>query len=266
MKKGFPVPAAKITTRFYSFDLSNEYGKSLLDVRHNFFLGGSIGLPFKFRMSPFVIASTGRPFNITSGIDSNRDSLFNERPTFTELNSACIRRGLTNSFCNTSGVSNPDTTIIPRNYGRGPGFFSVNLNVNRTFGFGASKTTAATNQGGQQTEQGSGRPGGGNRGGGAGGGGGNRGEGGGFGSGRGGAGGGFGGGGSDKPYNLTLGLQISNLFNRNNPGTPVGNLSSDRFGQSISTAGGFGFFGGGGGGGGGNAGNRRVELQMRFSF
>jgi len=44
-------------------------------------------------------------------------------------------------------------------------------------------------------------------------------------------------------------------------------LSSSRFGQSTSTAGSFGGgFGGGGGGGGGNSGNRRVELQMRFSW
>ncbi|MBA3600266.1 MAG: hypothetical protein H0W45_03360, partial [Acidobacteria bacterium] len=76
-------------------------------------------------------------------------------------------------------------------------------------------------------------------------------------------GGGFGGG-SDKPYNLTVGLQFSNLFNRTNLNTPIGSLNSSRFGQSTSTAGNFGF--GGGGGGGGNSGNRRVELQMRFSW
>jgi hypothetical protein len=80
-------------------------------------------------------------------------------------------------------------------------------------------------------------------------------------------GGGFGG--SDKPYNLTFGLQIRNLFNRTNFGTPVGNLSSNRFGQYTSIiSGGFGGFGGGGfgGGGGDSAANRRVELTMRFNF
>ena len=45
-------------------------------------------------------------------------------------------------------------------------------------------------------------------------------------------------------------------------GTPIGNLASSRFGQSTSLAGGFGFFGGGGG----NSGNRRLELQARFSW
>jgi hypothetical protein len=45
----------------------------------------------------------------------------------------------------------------------------------------------------------------------------------------------------------------------------VGNISSSRFGQPTSTAGGFGGFGPGGGGGGGSS-NRRIELQARFSW
>ncbi|MBC7797959.1 MAG: hypothetical protein H7Z37_13890, partial [Pyrinomonadaceae bacterium] len=75
--------------------------------------------------------------------------------------------------------------------------------------------------------------------------------------------GGFGGGGTDKPYNLTFGVQIRNLLNRTNEGLPIGNLSSPLFGFANSTAGGFGPFGGGGGG---NSGNRRIDLQLRFSF
>ena len=48
-----------------------------------------------------------------------------------------------------------------------------------------------------------------------------------------------------------------------NPFMPVGNLSSQLFGESLSTAGGF---GGGGGGGNPAAGNRRIIGQVRFSF
>ena len=59
---------------------------------------------------------------------------------------------------------------------------------------------------------------------------------------------------------LTLSLSVQNLLDRTNPSTPVGNLSSPRFGQSLSSAGGFGY------GGGGGAGNRRIDLQMRLSF
>jgi hypothetical protein len=52
-------------------------------------------------------------------------------------------------------------------------------------------------------------------------------------------------------------------LNNTNEGLPVGNLISPLFGQSIGSAGGFGR---GGGGGGQAAGNRRIELQLRFSF
>ncbi|MEP6901714.1 MAG: carboxypeptidase regulatory-like domain-containing protein [Actinomycetota bacterium] len=236
----------------YSYDLSNEYGNSSLDVRHSVFVGGSFTLPWNVRLSPFIIGSSGRPFNITSGIDTNGDTLFNERPTFSQVSARCVELRLTNSFCDTSG--HDPNSIIPRNYGRSPSFFNVNLNVGKTFGFGGERnTTASTDQNGQ----GGGR----NRQGGGGGGGGNRQGGGGFGGG--GGGGGFGGGGSgNNPYNLTLSLNFSNLFNKVNLGSPIGNLSSSRFGQSTSTAGGFGSFGGGGG----NSGNRRVELQARFSW
>lgn len=257
----------------YSYDLSNEYGNSLQDVRHNFVFFGSFQMPWNVRVNPFVIASSGRPFNITSGVDTNRDSLFNDRPTFTQLANACAQRGLTNDFCDVSGIANPNTTIIPRNYGRGPNYFSVNLSINKSFTFGGSnravaQTDSVTQGGGSGNRGGRGGAGGGNRGGAGGGGGG--------GGGQqvvmaGGGGGGMmvrqgGGGEGAGRYSLNFGVQINNLFNNVNLGTPVGNISSNRFGQSINTAGGFGGFGPGGFGGGSQSVNRSVQLQMRFSF
>lgn len=76
----------------------------------------------------------------------------------------------------------------------------------------------------------------------------------------------IGGGGSDRPYNLTISLNVSNILNKVNPASPVGNLSSPLFGQSVSLAAGGISFGGGGFGGGGVANNRRVDVQVRFSF
>ena len=244
----------------YTYDLSSEWGKAVTDIRHNIFVGGSIRLPWLINLSPFIVASSGRPFNITTGIDSNGDTRFTERPTFAALAARCSALGITASFCDVSGED--ANSIIPRNYGRGPSFFNINLNVSKTFGFGGERGGANANQGGQ---------GGGNRGGQGGQGGGNRGGGGGGGMmGGGPMGGMFGGfgGGSGKPYNLTLSLQFSNLLNTVNLNTPIGNLVSSRFGQSTSVAGSFGGFGGGGfgGGGGSSSGNRRVELQARFSW
>ena len=233
----------------YSYNLAGEFGRSSLDIRHNFFFGGSIGVPFGIRINPFIIARSGAPFNITRGVDINGDSLFNERPTYAQLSLACAQRGLTNDFCDTGDVADPNA-VIPRNYGRGPGFLSVNLNITKNFGFGSAPERVAANaqgnQGGTSSNLGGGRRGGG---------GGRRGGGG------GGGGGFFGGGESPKPYNLNVGLRITNLFNTVNEGNPVGSISSPFFGQPTGISGGFGF-----GGFGGNAGNRRVDLQMRFSW
>jgi hypothetical protein len=244
----------------YSYELADEYGRSSFDIRHNFVIGGNFNLPWEISVSPFIIANSGRPFNITRGIDVNGDSLFTERPTFGELAARCAELGNTSSYCN---VADQDpNAIIPRNFGQGPKYFSVNLRLSKNFGFGGSGNDVAANASGGAAGGGGARGGRGGRGG----------------AGRGGAGGGpggpmmmgggrggFGGGGEvRKPYNLNVGININNLFNNVNLASPVGNLSSGRFGQSTSTVGGFGGFGPGGGGGG--TANRRVELQVRFSW
>ncbi len=238
----------------YSYDLADEFGRSLFDIRHSFVIGGNFNVPFGISLSPFIIANSGRPFNIIRGIDVNGDAQFTERPTFGQLATRCSQLSLTAAYCD---VANEDpNAIIGRNYGQSPNSFTVNLRVGKNFGFGKSPQTAARagrqsgGEAGQVALGGGGRgPGGGGPGGGGGG--------------RGGM-GGFGGGGDvRKPYNLNLGINFNNLLNTVNLGTPIGNLSSSRFGQSTSTGGGFGGFGGGGGS---SAANRRIELSARFSW
>ena len=70
------------------------------------------------------------------------------------------------------------------------------------------------------------------------------------------------GGGGDvrKPYQLTFGMNIQNLFNTVNFSNPVSQLNSPSFGQYRSANSGFGFFGGGG------SANRRIDLSVRFTF
>lgn len=238
----------------YSYDLADEYGRSGGDIRHNFFIGGNISLPWQISLNPFINVNSGRPFNLTRGFDSNGDALITERPTFGELALECSERGLTTSFCAVSGQD--PNQIVPRNFASGPKFFSVNMRVSKNFGFGTSADTAqgGAGGGGQGGQAGGGIPGVGRGPGGGGPGGGGRGPGG---------GGPFGGGGDGrKPYNLNLGVSFNNLFNNVNFNTPVGSLTSSRFGQFTSTGGSFGGFGGFGGG----SANRRVELSARFSW
>jgi hypothetical protein len=225
------------------YDLDAEYGSAGFDVRHRFMLGGSVRLPWEVRINPFVIFSSGRPFNITTGRDNNLDTVFTDRPGYatdpTKPGVVPTEWGLLDP----NPV--PGQTIVPRNLGRGPSFLMVNLRVNKTIAFGKAPggDTAGDVPSAPGPPRGPGGPGGG----------GFRGPGG---------GGGFFGGESDGRPSLTFSVAIQNLLNRVNPGPPIGNLGSPYFGQSLSSAGGF----GPGGGGGTAAGNRRIELEIRLGF
>ena len=65
-----------------SYDVALDYGRAAFDVRHRLFLGGSFSLPKGIRLSPFMMANSGSPFNITTGQDNNGDSIFNDRPAY----------------------------------------------------------------------------------------------------------------------------------------------------------------------------------------
>lgn len=249
-----------------SYDIDADKGRVAFLARHSFFLGGTIGIPkLKLSLNPFIIARTGQFFNITTGDDPNGDRIFRERPAF--ASASTLPQNLRHTAYGDFDINPaPGTPLIPRNYGEGPGFFSVNLGISRTFGFGelpgakAAVAAAAPAGGGGGgaavggAARGGAAPAGGQRGGGAAGGGGRPGGGGGGAAGPGGA-------GAEKRYNLTFSVNINNLFNRSNLNTPVGNLNSPFFGQSTATLGGF-----GDGGGNASSANRRVSAGIRFNF
>jgi hypothetical protein len=232
------------------YDIALDYGRAAYDVRHRLFLGGSFALPKGFRLSPFMMTSSGAPFNITVGQDLNGDSIFNDRPAFTAA-------GATGSNIVATKWGTFDTDpksgekIIPINYGTGPGQFEMNLRLSKTFSFGRKKESTSSASGMQGPPPGGGRggppPGGGGLGpGGLSGGGG----------GPGGPGGPFGSSSANNRYSLTFSLGARNVFNVVNLGTPIGQLSSPLFGKSNSLAGGFGPGGG----------NRHIDFQVMFSF
>src|ERR1700692_3506039 len=64
------------------YDLAADYGRASFDMRHRVSMGGTIGLPHGFRLSPFMIFNSGSPYNVTVGQDLSHDSLFNDRPAF----------------------------------------------------------------------------------------------------------------------------------------------------------------------------------------
>jgi hypothetical protein len=225
-----------------------------MDVRHRFTLGGSLLIPGGVRMSPFIIASSGRPYNIITGRDNNGDTIFNDRPAYASDPS---RTGV---VLTQYGLLDPNPApgdaIVPRNLGRGPSFVIFNLRLNRQFALKRqppaqpTPQTPAAGEGDRPGQPGM-RPGRGAPGGGGGGGFGH----GGFGGDRGGL------GGVGRGPTLTISMSVQNAFNHVNPGPPIGNIASPNFGRSISTAGGFGR-----GEGGSGVANRRVDLQLRLGF
>jgi hypothetical protein len=236
-----------------------DYGRAAFAVRSRFVLGGSIPLPYRITASPLIFANSGSPYNVTTGLDENQDSQFNDRPAF--------QAGATSANCfAASTFSTPPTgasyTPVPVNYCTGPATATVNLRLAKTFGFGP-KTEATLAAEARARAGGAGGPGGpGGFGGGPGGPGGGGPGGGGGGGGRGGGGGpggGPGGGGasSGRKYSVTVGAQASNLFNEIPYGIPVNTLTSSRFGQTTSLQGGL--FASS------NA-VRRIMLQLNFSF
>jgi hypothetical protein len=220
-----------------SYDASNEYSRVGFIPSANFFVGGSLILPkLKINLNPFIVYSSGRPFNITTGRDTNGDGLFTERPAFAtaQTDPADVKRTRLGDF---DIDPDPGQPLIPRNYGLGPSFFSVNLGISRSFMFGnvpsspaaaaAPSTTTSTPAQGQNAAA---KPGGGPA--------------------------------AEKRYTLTFSVNIQNLLNTTNLSNPIGNLSSPRFGESTSSAGSFGF----GPSGSASAGNRRIQVQLRFGF
>jgi hypothetical protein len=219
------------------YDPIADYGRAAFDVRHRVFLGGNFTLPYSFSLSPFVIINSGQPYNLTTGQDNNGDSIFNDRPWFAA--------GNTNAVCTSRPSFSTGETpagLVPMNYCTGPSDATLNLRLSKTIGFG--RETKGGSAGGDRGY------------------GGGRGHGGGLGpGGLSGAGGNnpFGGRGGavSRRYNLTFSISARNLLNTFNPGPPVGNLSSKYFGQSINIAGGpFASA----------SANRRIDLQVRFSF
>ncbi len=201
--------------------LAYELGRSAKDIRHNFTLTGSWDAPWGLRLSPFIVASSSRPFNIITGQYQDPDVPYTGRPILatdpTQPGVIVTRYG---AFQLNPAPGQP---VIARNFGQGPAFFSASFRLSKTFGFGEASGSA-------QNEKDSSSNGGSSR------------------------------------YRIVVSAQAVNITNHLNAGVPEGNLSSPQFGQASTIAPGFNF-------GGGAAvyprqlqANRRIELQIRFTF
>lgn len=232
------------------YNIAEDWGRSSLDIKHFVLVGGSISGPWGLRLSPFFIAHSGTPFNITTGTDiyGTGQAAASARPSIVSGPGEDI---VYTPFGYLDTIPTTGQNIIERNAGIGPGFIELNLRLSKTWGFGTTKFEGPS--GGSTSRQGGGPPGGGPP----------------PGGGRGPGGGGPGGGGpppggmfnesSQHRYNLTLSIMARNALNHENLSAPIGVVTSPYFLESTTIAGGFGPQT--------VASNqRRIDLQLRFAF
>jgi hypothetical protein len=91
--------------------LDKEWADSLLDQRHRAVLSGWVGLPLALRFGGIAEYATGRPFNITTGVDNNGDGANTDRPVI-------------------------NGHVISRNAGRGDDLYQLTLFLERDFAIG----------------------------------------------------------------------------------------------------------------------------------
>jgi len=230
-----------------TYSLNGEYGPASTDIRNRGTMGGSISTFGGVRISPLIVLQSGAPFNITTGGDVYGTTFFTARPGIATDPS---RPGL---VATRYGLLDPNPiageTLLGRNFGRGPGLFSVDVRMARTFtlnpqrsgrvrmtadegGRGSVSSTSAPSAGpsNQRTFTG-------------------------FGDGLSAP-----DGSSDaRIYKLTVSASGRNILNHLNSGPIVGNITSPLFAQSNQIGGGVGAFGG-------NSNNRRLEFQLRLEF
>jgi hypothetical protein len=123
-----------------SYDMRADYGPAAFNVRHRAIIFGAVTLPWGFQASPFIMLQSGASYNIVSGVDSNGDSILNDRPY----------------LCPTPGVNGCQGTVlgnfslspvaggrlVPINYRTGPGLVTVNMHLAKSFSVGPKVESA----------------------------------------------------------------------------------------------------------------------------
>jgi hypothetical protein len=123
------------------YDFTGEYGPASTDIHHRVSLGGTINTKWSIRLSPLVNIQSGGPFDITAGSDLYDTTLFNGRPGF--ANNPAKPGLIQTAYGLLDPSPTPGETLVPRNYGRGPGQVSVNLRVGKIVRFGPAPTNGS---------------------------------------------------------------------------------------------------------------------------
>ena len=211
------------------YNLRAEWGPSTYgDLRHRLALGGTLQLPRHWAVSPFVVANSGAPYNITTGFDPQSTGAPAARPAL--VVGPCDGAG--DVYAPAFGCFQlrppPGTPVIGRNYSRGPADVNAALRVAHTWQFGpegrSGMSDGAAGHAGPPAGMLST--------------------------------------GATRSYQVTVSATTLNALNRANFAAPDGDLSSPYFGQYRGLGGLIVMMHGGAP----NSYNRKVDLQLQFTF
>jgi hypothetical protein len=117
-----------------NYNRAAEKGPANNDRRHQLVTNVVWALPAGVQIGLFAQARSGLPFNVTTGVDNNRDAnTTTDRPDLADPNGDSRDRATYNAnFTGRSGN-------LPRNFGRGPGYFEAHLRVSKFFNLSRAK-------------------------------------------------------------------------------------------------------------------------------
>ena len=109
----------------------DAYGYLSTDERHRVVLNGSYALPWGVQVSAVLYARSGRPVDITTGTDDNKNGSLFDRPNL----APGVKVGTDAMRARSSFLTPAAGTLgdLPRNAGRGPGFWQLDVRVSKSF-------------------------------------------------------------------------------------------------------------------------------------
>ena len=114
-----------------TYSKAGEQARPDWQAAHRIFLVGNVLLPLRLELSTETDASSGTPYNLTTGTDNNGDGSFNDRPSFASVAGTGVYS--THFGLLTTNVVNGS---VPRNFGTLPWVAHVDMNLARTISLG----------------------------------------------------------------------------------------------------------------------------------
>lgn len=111
-----------------AYSEQGEFARVDWETPNLFFATGNLDLPSKLSLSPLLNMRSGRPYNITTGTDSNGDGDFNDRPSYASAPGPGV-------YSTPFGLLTTNTINgnVPRNLATMPAQIHLDVNLSRAF-------------------------------------------------------------------------------------------------------------------------------------